>query len=105
VGGLTVTAAIGVWAQGDTTGDHVLYRWEADQQQGFLIFEVTQRRFRPADETGTPIGSLEVDASADATSGSAEGVNKRLFVKAVASILKRHNPGETPPKTAHAYYY
>ena len=46
-----MTASIGIWAQGDPTGESVLYRWEAYQQTGFVTLEVPTRRFRPADES------------------------------------------------------
>src|SRR6185436_9116721 len=42
-----MTASIGIWAQGDPSDESVLYRWEADQQTGYVTIEVPTRRFRP----------------------------------------------------------
>jgi hypothetical protein len=53
-----MTASIGIWAQSDLSGESVLYRWEADQQTGYVTFEVPTRRFRPANDSGQPIGNL-----------------------------------------------
>jgi hypothetical protein len=58
-----VTASTGIWAQGDATGERVLYRWEAGQQISFVTFEVPTRRFRPSDDNGRPIGGLVYDAA------------------------------------------
>jgi len=38
-----MTASIRIWAQGDPAGELVLYRWEADQESGFVTFEVAKR--------------------------------------------------------------
>ncbi|WP_306215232.1 hypothetical protein [Actinoplanes sp. RD1] len=99
-----MVASIGVWAQGDTTGAQVLYRWEAEQQQGYVLFEPAPRAFRPADDTGTPIGDLRIDASADETTGTADGVNRALLGEAVVAILRGYSKAGAPPATAHAYY-
>jgi len=101
-----VTASIGIWAQGDSTGELVLYRWEADQQTGFVTFEVPTRRFRPADHSGQPIGDLLFDPVTGEPSGTAAGVNQRLFNQVVVAIMRAYRrAGGTAPTTAHAYYY
>lgn len=100
-----VTASIGIWAQGEPTGERVLYRWEADQQSGFVTFEVPTRRFRPADDDGQPIGDLLFDAVAGDSQGTASGVDQRLFSQVVASILRGYARAGKAPETAHAYYY
>jgi hypothetical protein len=100
-----MTASIGIWAQGDPTGDSVLYRWEADQQNGFVTFEVPTRRFRPADESGQPIGDLLFDPEAGDPSGTAVGVDRRLFIKVVVAILRAYKRAGATPTTAHAFYY
>ena len=89
----------------DPTGESVLYRWEADQQTGFVTFEVATRKVRPADQNGLPIGDLLFDPAADDLSGTAPGVNQRLFVKVVVAIMRAYKRAGKPPATAHAYYY
>ncbi|WIM96991.1 hypothetical protein ACTOB_000474 [Actinoplanes oblitus] len=74
-----MTASIGIWAQGDPTGESVLYRWEADQQTGFVTFEVPTRKIRPADGNGQSIGDLVFDPAEGEPSGTAVGVNRPLF--------------------------
>jgi hypothetical protein len=100
-----VTASIGVWAQGDLTGESVLYRWEADQETGFVTVEVATRSVRPADGSGQPIGDLVFDPAAGEPSGTADGVNSRLFHQVVIAIQRAFRRAGTVPATAHAYYY
>ena len=106
-----MTASIGIWAQGDSAGEVVLYRWEADQQTGFVTFEVPTRRFRPADHSGQPIGDLLFDPVAGEPSGAAVGVdqrlfNQRLFNQIVVAIMRAYRrAGGTAPTTAHTYFY
>lgn|SRR5690349_19305060 len=100
-----MTASIGIWAQGDPTGEVVLYRWEADQETGFVTFEVPTRRFRPADGSGQPIGDLLFDPGVGEPSGTATGVNRRLFNQVVVAIMRAYRRAGTAPTTAHAYYY
>jgi hypothetical protein len=100
-----MTASIGIWAQGDTIDDVVLYRWEADEETGFVTFEVETRRLRPADPTGQPIGDLLFDPEAGEPSGTAYGVNRRLFNQVVVAILRAYRRAGSAPTTAHAYYY
>jgi hypothetical protein len=100
-----VTASIGIWAQGEPTGELVLYRWEADQQTGFVTFEVPAQRFRPADSSGQPIGDLLLDPAVGEPSGSAAGVDRRLFIQAVVAIMRAYRRVGAAPATAHAYYY
>ena len=100
-----MTASIGIWAQGDPAGELVLYRWEADQESGFVTFEVSTRRFRPADGSGSPIGDLLFDPAAGEPSGTAEGVNRRLFNQVVVAIMRAYRRAGKAPETAHAYYY
>ena len=101
----TVTASIGIWAEGDATGELVLYRWEADQQTGFVTFEVPTRRIRPSDDNGHPIGDLMYDSVVGEPSGTADGVNRQLFNQVVVAIMRAFRRSETAPTTAHAYYY
>lgn len=100
-----MTASIGIWAQGDLAGESVLYRWEADQQTGFVTFEVPTRRFRPADGSGHPIGDLLFDPADGEPSGSAAGVDRRLFNQVVVAIMRAYRRSGAVPATAHAYYY
>jgi len=100
-----MTASIGIWAQGDTGEPVVLYRWEADDETGFVTFEVETRRLRPADSTGQPIGDLSFDPVAGDPTGSADGVNRRLFNQVVVAILRAYRRAGSAPATAHAYYY
>ena len=100
-----MTASIGIWAQGDPTGELVLYRWEADQQIGFVTFEVPKRRFRPATDSGQPIGDLLFDPDAGEPSGTAAGVNRQLFNQVVVAIMRAYRRAGAAPATAHAYYY
>jgi hypothetical protein len=100
-----MTASIGIWAQGDTTGGSVLYRWEADQQTGFVTFEVPTGRFRPTDDSGQPIGDLLFDPVEDEPSGAAADVNRTLFIQVVVAIRRAYRRAGTPPATAHAYFY
>jgi hypothetical protein len=100
-----VTASIGIWAQGDATGEQVLYRWEADQKTGFVTFEVPTRRFRPSDDNGQPIGSLLYDAATGDSQGASPEIDKGLFAQVVASILRGYTRAGKAPTTAHAYYY
>jgi hypothetical protein len=100
-----VTASIGIWAQGDTTGERVLYRWEADQQTGFVTFEVPTRRFYPSDTNGRPIGGLLYDTITGDSQGNSPEVDKVLFAQVVASILRGYTRTGTTPTTAHVYYY
>lgn len=100
-----MTASIGIWAQGDATGDHVLYRWKADQDSGFVTFNVPTRRFRPADGNGQPIGDLLLDAVTGDSNGTADGVDRRLFSQVSAAILRAYTRAGKPPATAHAHYY
>ena len=100
-----MTASIGIWAQSDPSDESVLYRWEADQQIGYVTFEVPTRRFRPADDSGQPIGDLLSDPDAREPSGAAAGVNQRLFNQVVVAIMRAYRRTGTAPATAHAYYY
>ncbi|MEU8232707.1 hypothetical protein AB0C12_24260 [Actinoplanes sp. NPDC048967] len=100
-----MTASIGIWAHGDPTGAVVLYRWEADQQTGFVTFEVSSRRIRPADSTGRPVGDLLFDPAQDEPSGTAAGVDRRLFAQVVVAIMRAYRRAGKAPETAHAYYY
>jgi hypothetical protein len=100
-----MTASIGIWAEGDPTGERVLYRWEADQSNGFVSFEVPTRRFRPADVSGQPIGDLLFDAVSGDANGTAAGVDRPLFSQVVAAILRGYARAGKPPATAHATYY
>lgn len=100
-----MTASIGIWAHNDPAGDVVLYRWEADEQTGFVTFEVSTRRFRPADEKGSPIGDLLFDPAVGEPSGTAAGVDRRLFDQVVVAIMRAYRRAGTAPATAHAYYY
>jgi len=101
-----MTASIGIWAQGDTTGESVLYRWEADDHQtGFVTFEVPSGRFRPADERGQPIGDLLFDPAEGEPTGTAADVNRTLFIQVVVAIRKAYRRAGAAPTTAHAYYY
>lgn len=100
-----MTASIGIWAQGDPTDDVVLYRWEADEQIGFVTFEVGTHRFRPAEQSGQPVGDLVYDPAIGEASGTAAGVDRRLFNQVVVSILRAYRKAGSAPATAHAYYY
>jgi hypothetical protein len=100
-----MTASIGIWAQSDPSDESVLYRWEADQQIGYVTFEVPTRRFRPADDSGQPIGDLLFDPAAGEPSGAAAGVNQRLFNQVVVAIMRAYRRTGTAPATAHGYYY
>jgi hypothetical protein len=100
-----MTASIGIWAQGDLAADSVLYRWEADQETGFVTFEVPTRRFRPADDRGHPIGDLLFDPADGEPSGAAAGVNRRMFNQVVVAIMRAYRRTGAAPATAHAYYY
>jgi hypothetical protein len=88
-----MTASIGVWAQGETTGEVVLYRWEADQRSGFVTFEVSIQEVRAADGRGRAIGQ------------PADGVDRRLVVQVAAAIRRAYRRAGKAPETAHAYYY
>jgi hypothetical protein len=84
----------------------VLYRWEADNQTGFVTFEAATQRIRPAEQSGQPIGYLLYDAAAGEAFGTAAGdVERRLFSQIVAAILRAYRRSGSPPATAHAYYY
>jgi hypothetical protein len=100
-----MTASIGIWAQDDAAGERVLYRWEADQASGFVTFEVSTRRFRPADVDGRPLGDLLFDAITGSADGAAAGVDRRLFSQVVAAILRGYTRAGKAPATAHAHYY
>jgi hypothetical protein len=100
-----MTASIGIWAQSDPSDESVLYRWEADQQIGYVTFEVPTRRFRSADDSGQPIGDLLFDPAAGEPSGAAAGVNQRLFNQVVVAIMRAYLRTGMAPATAHAYYY
>jgi hypothetical protein len=100
-----LTASIGIWAQGDPTGDVVLYRWEADDQTGFVTFEAATQRIRPADQSAQPIGDLLYDPAAGEASGTAPGVERRLFNQVVVAIMRAYRRSGSAPTTAHAYYY
>jgi hypothetical protein len=100
-----LTAAIGIWAQGDLTGDAVLYRWEADDQTGFVTFEVTTQRIRSADQSAQPIGDLQYDPAVGEASGTATSVERRLFNQVVVAIMRAYRRSGSAPTTAHAYYY
>lgn len=100
-----MTASIGIWAQEDQAGELVLYRWQADEETGFVTFEVGTRRFRPADHDGRPIGDLLYDPAAGDPSGVADGVNRRLFNQVVVAIMRAYRRAGRAPATAHTYYY
>jgi len=100
-----MTASMGIWAHGDATGESVLYRWEADQLTGFVTFEVPTRRFRPADESGQPSGDLLFDPAVGEPSGTAAGVDRRLFNQVVVAIMRAYRRVGKAPATAHAYYH
>jgi hypothetical protein len=100
-----LTASIGIWAQGDPSDDVVLYRWEADEQTGFVTLEVGTRCIRPAEPSGQPIGDLVYDPAEGETSGTAAGVERRLFNQVVVAIMRGYRRTESAPSTAHTYYY
>jgi hypothetical protein len=100
-----LTASIGIWAQGDLAADVVLYRWEADDQTGFVTLEVAGQRIRPADQSGGPIGDLQYELATGEASGTAAGVERQLFAQVVASIMRAYRRLGSAPTTAHAYYY
>ncbi|WP_433373964.1 hypothetical protein ACQPZX_02960 [Actinoplanes sp. CA-142083] len=100
-----MTASIGIWAQGDSDGEVVLYRWEADQETGFVTLEVSTQRIRPAHGGGQPIGDLVFDPAVGEPSGGADGVNRRLFNQVVVAIMRAYRRDGKAPATAHAYYY
>jgi hypothetical protein len=100
-----LTASIGIWAHGDPADDVVLYRWEANGHAGFVTFEVTTRRIRPAEPTGRPIGDLRYDPAEGEAVGTASGVDRRLFNEGVVAILRAYRRTGAAPRTAHAYYY
>jgi hypothetical protein len=100
-----LTASIGIWAQGDLTDDVVLYRWEADDQSGFVTFEVATQQIRPAEPNGQPIGDLLYDPAEGEASGTAAGVERRLFNQVVVAIMRAYRRAGSAPTTAHAYYY
>ena len=100
-----MTASIGIWAQGDLTGESVLYRWEADQETGYVTLELPARRLRPADQNGQPIGDLLFDPEVGEPSGTAADVNRRMFEQVVVAIMRAYRRAGTAPTTAHAYYY
>lgn len=100
-----MTASIGIWAQGDPAGESVLYRWEADQQAGFVTFEVSTGRFRPANSGGQPIGDLLFDPAEGEPSGTAADVSRTLFIQVVVAIRRAYRRTGTAPATAHANYY
>jgi hypothetical protein len=100
-----VTASIGIWAHGDPTEDVVLYRWEADEQTGFVTFEAATQQIRPAEANGQPIGDLRYDPTEGEASGTAAGVERRLFNQVVVAIMRAYRRTGSAPTTAHAYYY
>jgi hypothetical protein len=100
-----LTASIGIWAQGDLADDVVLYRWEADDQAGFVTLEVADQRIRPADQSGRPIGDLQYNFATGEARGTAAGVERQLFSQVVASIMRVYRRLGSAPSTAHAYYY
>jgi hypothetical protein len=100
-----MTAALGIWRQRTTAG-RVLYRWETDTKaQGFLLFVPETRTFRPADEAGQPLGDYVVDAASGEEAGHAEGLDRTVFLQAMASILRAYARTGEAPATAHATYY
>lgn len=104
--GLKLTASIGIWAQGgNLTDDVVLYRWEADDQTGFVVFDVAAQQIRPAEQNGQPIGDLLYDPAVGEASGTAAGVERRLFNQVVVAIMRAYRRSGSAPTTAHAYYY
>ncbi|GAA0516645.1 hypothetical protein Ade02nite_25190 [Paractinoplanes deccanensis] len=100
-----MTASIGIWAQGDPGGELVLYRWEADQRTGFVTLEVSSQKVRPADPSGRPLGDLVFDPAEGEPTGSAEGVDVRLFNQVVVALMRAYRRAGAAPATAHAYYY
>jgi hypothetical protein len=101
-----LAASIGIWAQGDLAADVVLYRWEADNQTGFVTLESATQRIRPAGQSGQPIGDLVYDpGTGEAFGTAAGGVERRLFSQIVAAIMRAYRRSGSPPATAHAYYY
>lgn len=100
-----MTASIGIWAQGDLTSHVVLYRWEADDQTGFVTFEVADQRIRPTDQSGRPIGDLRYNPATGEASGTAAGMERRLFSQVVVAIMRAYRRLGSAPSTAHAHYY
>jgi hypothetical protein len=100
-----LTASIGIWAQGDTAGAAVLYRWEADDQTGLVSFDAATQRIRPVDRAGQPVGDLVFDPAEGEPSGTADGVNRQLFIQVVVAIMREYRRNGAAPTTAHAYYY
>jgi hypothetical protein len=100
-----VTASISVRKHGEVNSGAVLYRWEADQRSGYVLFEVLVGRFRPADELGRPIGDLALEPASDELSGTTAGVDVRLFIQAVVAIRRAYRKAGAIPTRAHAYYY
>ena len=52
-----------------------------------------------------PIGDLLFDPAAGEPSGTADGVNRRLFNQVVVAIMRAYRRAGAAPATAHAYYY
>ncbi len=102
-----MTASLGIWAEGPLTGG-VLYRWEADHGDGgsgFVAFDPASRRFRPADHSGNVLGDLVIDGTDGETTGSAEGIDRRVLTHVASAILRAYARAGEPPATAHAHYY
>src|SRR3954466_9598901 len=104
-GGGLMTASMAIWWVGGGDGEVVTYRWEADHQGGFATFEVLMRRFRATDGNGRPIGDLLFDGIIEEVSGTADGVDRRLFGQVAAAILRMYERGGAAPVTAHTYFF
>jgi hypothetical protein len=104
--GEAVSYSVGIWA-GERLPGGVVYRWEADGGaggSGFVFLETATRTVRPCTVSGEPIGDLAFKADEGGLSGDAPTVNKAVFARAAAAILKNYLKEGEVPQTAHVYF-
>lgn len=98
--------SMGVWLEG-AVAFGALYRWEADEGRngrGHVLLDVEAGTVRPATETGEPIGDLVVRIREGATSGEAEGVDRRAVLQVAGALQRAQDKSDGLPGTAHAHY-
>lgn len=84
-------------------GLHAVYEWEsANGPSGYVDLDVQTATFRPADASGTPIGTMSLRrGDGDVTNPEPGAVHD--FLAVVTGIITRWKQAE-PPEVAHRYF-
>jgi hypothetical protein len=100
-----VKSSIGIWTQGDATGERVLYRWAADQQTGFVDVRGGDTPIPPVRRQRSADWGVLYDAATGDSQRTLAEVDRALFSQVVASLLRGYTRAGKAPTTARTSYY